>query len=368
MMEKGFIKVSRSFLAGCLWSESRVFSNAEAWLDLVAMARYDVVPAQVIFCDARFRVCRGELAVTIRYLADRWHWSRMRVQRFIACLRDNGSIKIGTIPKGQVLRIVDYNEYCGLSSEYKRLMSNRSRFSSTPEEASRKAEKRTVWDKVGTETRPYNKKEKKEDLSPACEEGNSCAPLGEEEVDACMTFCPAGQEAAADKAPAAAVGQEGDDARPEGPETACQAGSDEGAAPAVAAQGGGEAGVVVPSREEWLAASGLGELPLDECRKVLEGSSIWLERVTMNYHQEGHRGLTVGAVRGRLAEFFRKLENEGCECKTVSDAKSHFARWLRLELSQTASARERRREAAADEAGRVLDDDSPDRFEETELW
>lgn len=183
-----------------------------------------------------------------------------------------------------------------------------------------------------------------------------------------MALCPAGQEAAADRGTAAAAGQEGDGICPEGPETACQAGGDEGAAPPVAAQDGGEAGVVVPSREEWLAASGLGELPLDECRKVLEGSSIWLERVTMNYHQEGHRGLTVGAVRGRLAEFFRKLENEGCECKTVSDAKSHFARWLRLELSQTASARERRLAAAADEAGRVLDDDSPDRFEETELW
>ena len=41
MNEKGYLMLSRKFFSHKLWREARVFSECEAWLDLLQSARFE---------------------------------------------------------------------------------------------------------------------------------------------------------------------------------------------------------------------------------------------------------------------------------------------------------------------------------------
>ena len=40
-MEEGFLRLNRKFFSNELWKEARVFSECEAWLDLIQSARFE---------------------------------------------------------------------------------------------------------------------------------------------------------------------------------------------------------------------------------------------------------------------------------------------------------------------------------------
>ncbi len=63
-----------------------------------------------------------------------------------------------------------------------------------------------------------------------------------------------------------------------------------------------------------------------ETEKELNDDALWLETIAMNNR------LTLEQVKASLIKFFKKLSNEGVELKSISDAKAHFARWLKLNL------------------------------------
>lgn len=76
------------------------------------------------------------------------------------------------------------------------------------------------------------------------------------------------------------------------------------------------------------------EKALKECYAVLAGNSQWLETLVINTRSSGRKDFDMEQLRSLLALFFQKLQNEGVVTKSVSDAMSHFARWLRIELGQ----------------------------------
>lgn len=65
---------------------------------------------------------------------------------------------------------------------------------------------------------------------------------------------------------------------------------------------------------------------LNDCFNELSECSSWYEVVCMNNH------ITFDKFKELLKQFFRKLQNEGETKKNAKDAKSHFARWLKIEL------------------------------------
>lgn len=83
-----------------------------AWLDLCHMAQWKdgarilgstVVPLQ-----------KGELVASLRFLAERWGWSRKKVSNYLDILQDPNVAKLETVretPKGTVYRLVTYGEY-----------------------------------------------------------------------------------------------------------------------------------------------------------------------------------------------------------------------------------------------------------------
>ena len=69
-------------------------------------------------------------------------------------------------------------------------------------------------------------------------------------------------------------------------------------------------------------------VPLSECRSALYGDIAWMETICMNNYipPEKHQE--------KLGEFFRKLENEKVDYKSVKDAIQHYSNWLKNELSR----------------------------------
>lgn len=93
-MNIGFIKISRSLFDHFLWKENRVYSRAEAWIDLIRTASYR---PEDHFCQSGcLSLNTGELAASVRYLAQRWSWSKDRVERFLENLSKEGMIRTET--------------------------------------------------------------------------------------------------------------------------------------------------------------------------------------------------------------------------------------------------------------------------------
>ena len=49
-----FIKIDRNFFEGKYWKQKRVFSQAEAWIDLVRTARFEIEPETRILSNGRY--------------------------------------------------------------------------------------------------------------------------------------------------------------------------------------------------------------------------------------------------------------------------------------------------------------------------
>lgn len=67
---------------------------------------------------------------------------------------------------------------------------------------------------------------------------------------------------------------------------------------------------------------------LAECKAALFADIAWMETICMNNYipPEKHRD--------KLDEFFRKLENEKIDFKSVKDAVQHYSNWLKNELNR----------------------------------
>ena len=79
---------------------------------------------------------------------------------------------------------------------------------------------------------------------------------------------------------------------------------------------------------------GIVEMPLPRCEDELRSDQAWAETVCMNTRFSGHPDFTSGMFTDYLRSFFAKLANEGVTSKSPADAKSHFARWLAIELEK----------------------------------
>lgn len=76
------------------------------------------------------------------------------------------------------------------------------------------------------------------------------------------------------------------------------------------------------------------EKTLQECHAELSGNESWMETVSMNIRNSGHKDFTPAMLLDYLGRFFRKLQNEGETHKSPKDAMAHFSRWLNIELQK----------------------------------
>jgi hypothetical protein len=107
-----FIKIDRDMFNHWIWNE-KPFSKAQAWIDLIGLANHetkDFVQNGVLVHGKRGNVYRSKL-----WLAERWGWSRGKVDRFLSVLEKErmiheNRVRLGTT-NGTVLTIVNYGDY-----------------------------------------------------------------------------------------------------------------------------------------------------------------------------------------------------------------------------------------------------------------
>lgn len=109
-MEEPFLMLARRYFDHAFWQEPRTYSRAEAWLDCVQLATFQ--PRQTLIKGALVSVPRGGIVASVRFLSDRWQWSRTKVCSFLEQLEAADMIK--RQQKGQdttLFLLCNYDKY-----------------------------------------------------------------------------------------------------------------------------------------------------------------------------------------------------------------------------------------------------------------
>lgn len=104
----GYFKLERG------WSDNIVFDNEpltqrEAWVWLIEHAAWREAVMSV--GKDRYKVQRGQLAASVRYLALRWQWSKDRVWRFLGKLETETMIATAPRQHASIITICNYAKY-----------------------------------------------------------------------------------------------------------------------------------------------------------------------------------------------------------------------------------------------------------------
>ena len=108
-MSKGFVKLNRKMFDHPFWNEARVYSKAEAWIDLIRSARFEAT--QEIVNNKVIELFEGELPISRRYLEIRWNWGSTKVSNFLKMLEKLGMTNHRQTNGQTVLILCNYMEY-----------------------------------------------------------------------------------------------------------------------------------------------------------------------------------------------------------------------------------------------------------------
>lgn len=116
---KYYIPISRRLFEHPFWCEERTYSRFEAWFDMLQSARFE--DTKQLIGSRLIEVKRGQLPISLRFLASRWGWSTKKVNSFLDCLIfDKMIIKETPKETGQtILTICNYDKYNGDSENRK---------------------------------------------------------------------------------------------------------------------------------------------------------------------------------------------------------------------------------------------------------
>jgi hypothetical protein len=112
MDNKGYIRLSRKFFKNKYWLKERTHSQAEAWLDLIQMARFEAEPLSKVLASGRQIVIeRGEIHASLRFLSARWKWGIMQVRTFLKECVISQQITQRITQGENIITLCKYNDY-----------------------------------------------------------------------------------------------------------------------------------------------------------------------------------------------------------------------------------------------------------------
>lgn len=112
MRDKGYIKLSRKFFSNRMWNEARVFSECEAWLDLIQSARFEATVTIEHIGGREVSYTRGQYPAAVSFLLKRWGWSSdKKVRNFLDRLKREGMITTDSKQGMNVITLCKYDEY-----------------------------------------------------------------------------------------------------------------------------------------------------------------------------------------------------------------------------------------------------------------
>ncbi|MBP3342294.1 MAG: DnaD domain protein [Peptococcaceae bacterium] len=108
-MQQGWIKLHRSVLENFLWQEKRIFSRAEAWLELLLTASYE--DRKILISGQTVEVKTGQVVNTMLHFAEHWGWSRKKVKGFLDVLEREEMIAVKCTTKYTLITILKWDFY-----------------------------------------------------------------------------------------------------------------------------------------------------------------------------------------------------------------------------------------------------------------
>lgn len=116
-INNGYIKLFRKFFDGELWQEPRVYSKAEAWIDLIEMARWGNKPETLLDKRGSYILEYGDVYISLRYLGERWRWSKNKARHFLEYLERKESIVFKKRDSHRtIINLVNLEVYLGWES------------------------------------------------------------------------------------------------------------------------------------------------------------------------------------------------------------------------------------------------------------
>lgn len=108
---KGYIPINRKFFDHLFWKEKRTFSKSEAWLDLIASARFEESQATELIGGRLVSWTKGQLPISLRYLSERWIWSKSKVDGFLKLLEGESMVIRKDVNGQTILTLCNYTIY-----------------------------------------------------------------------------------------------------------------------------------------------------------------------------------------------------------------------------------------------------------------
>ena len=110
-MHRGYFAIWRKFQDHPFWKEKRVYSKAEAWIDLLWEAQHDLEPQEVVLGMTNLFCNYGESLKSLETWSKRWRWNKSRVRRFLKLLENMGQIVTVNETKTTRIIILNYSQY-----------------------------------------------------------------------------------------------------------------------------------------------------------------------------------------------------------------------------------------------------------------
>ena len=108
--DRNWFRVYRDLLTEELWT-SEPFTTGQAWIDLIGLANF--ADAERIYKGKLQKIKRGQIATSIRWLAQRWQWSRDKTARTLKTFEMAKMLTMETTTNGTVLTLENYDKYQG---------------------------------------------------------------------------------------------------------------------------------------------------------------------------------------------------------------------------------------------------------------
>ena len=105
----GFIALWRKTREHWLWNDKRPRTKFEAWVDLLWLASHE--PQKKLIQNQLVNLKTGQRDLSIRFLSERWKWSKNKVIRYIDLLENDEMVSTDTSTGQTIVTICNYETY-----------------------------------------------------------------------------------------------------------------------------------------------------------------------------------------------------------------------------------------------------------------
>lgn len=106
---EGWIRIYRQIKNSWIWKDKEPFDKRSAWIDLLLSVNHKskIIPFENSFIEIE----RGQTLTSIKFLAERWKWSRHKVSDYLNQLEQDTMIVQVRDKRKTLISIVNYNKF-----------------------------------------------------------------------------------------------------------------------------------------------------------------------------------------------------------------------------------------------------------------